>query len=1289
MRVLCPLRLVTAFASLRTTAAMRLAVMGPIVLFTVALAALPHAVRAGPSDPITTLLVEYTFETTGSPPNATANHAAAWPGTPNLPLATGYYTVVQKTNATAGRHAAECTTHLACVSTDVGTPLPSALNAVGQTVSLWMYMLPSGGWCTVANSGNHPWLQMDTGALGGNIAWSTTDQQSLSGPLFALNTWTHFALVFAVGSPAKAYVNGVLVSTAVNATAATPHPWAYDFGGCQGSGWAAQLDDVRLYGFAATAPQIATIYAGNEVTPTMAPTQAPTNAPTGSPTVTSPSLYGQVLLALYTFESGSLLNEANNWIGTPGTPSLSGLVTIQPRFGGPNGTHAGQCAAGYWCAVLPLASVFPDINNVTARTMSLWIYANPSTSDCYAITNSNTGNYQPRLLASGAMQVRWDTDVGSTTIGSLFTANTWQHIVHVTQTGVPAKLYVNGVLAFTSADPVSAPPLLWDYSFGNGCGTDAPVQIDDVRVYGYAVTPSQVATLYAGGALVDPTLAPTAVPTLAPTHAPTALLAPMQTLLASYTFAPGTVHLNGFIDTSADNVAPAWPGTASQPSATGTFFMTPRYTTPGVADRPRCGGGSNCMHIDVAAALADVVGLPAQTVSLWINWNGTRYSFIDCHALQVAGRSQPQLHLDGSVSVTWDSDETASTAAGVFALGAWTHIARVLEVGTVPRLYVNGVSVLNATGATASAPLPWAFAVAQTCGYGDLNPIEVENVQIFGFAATAAQVATLAAGGDIMTAAPTLAPTEAPTGSPTAAPTAMPPLMEYDFSERENATANAAGSGWIGSTPGAPTVVAGGTVVFESAQDTSTAATAARMTSYEGVTDPIARGLIMNASGVVELAAVQGQTVAFWVNIAPGAELAGVPVIYQVYQQPSALALDPNTIAVCASLSVLVDPNQTETTSGLNSTGSSVLVWAPLSETQPTGGWIHLAITTHNEGTSTVWVNGHDMTFSGKDAVAGVPTWDFQFLPDPLGVANGTRIQIAHVRIYQTDLDKPALDALRASSVFAAAVPSAAPTIAPTEAPTAAEASTGRMTCPAGMHGCKCTLHHRWIAADGTEWPYTLLVCIGTLAAGAAIWQHWTSIRTHATEGMRPLESDGDSLWTRLWVMTKWWFDDCNNRLAVAFLPIVIAAQWLRPGGADPSAPAGMDTEAGRAMVGWIAVGVALVANGAMNCVLYRFDPVFLEAIGFTCVRLVWGGALVQWGAQANTDAMAWGAAAAGVTYLEAFALVVYSRATLPRRHFSDTQLSAIGAFQALVFVGTTLAILLIAPCEPSITFSD
>jgi hypothetical protein len=153
----------------------------------------------------------------------------------------------------------------------------------------------------------------------------------------------------------------------------------------------------------------------------------------------------------------------------------------------------------------------------TNFTISLWFRANDtSPGDMYVHRanfrdiNLNWSRGTPLEPGKVLMSIYDNTSTYHEVTSGVLPTNTWIHCV-TTYDGLAQRLYINGVQVSSAS---WSAPLNWDDSFiGEGIGGFAADNtyrfngdIDDVRVYGRTLSPSDVARLYASEAPAAPTI---------------------------------------------------------------------------------------------------------------------------------------------------------------------------------------------------------------------------------------------------------------------------------------------------------------------------------------------------------------------------------------------------------------------------------------------------------------------------------------------------------------------------------------------------------------------------------------------------------------------------------------------------------------------------------------------------------------------------------------------------------------------------------------------------------------
>lgn len=285
------------------------------------------------------------------------------------------------------------------------------------------------------------------------------------------NRWTHLAVTYDNNYNYKIFVNGVATKVGIatkrigpsnrSLFAGSDDPWSGDY--LDGF-----IDDLKVYNYARTPAQIAWDY--NR----------------GKP------------IAHWKMDEGE------------------GAIVHDESGNGNNGTMTNMDAATDWVAgknnkaldfdgtndYLNIGDKY-DYSHADDFSMSAWI----KTNDLSGLEHIMGRDFQSYRLFkdNGQLSFRLDSNNVMLSSGSFLNVTDWFHIA-ATYSGTTktAKIFVNGILKSEDTDS----SLDWtgayqDFSIGNSIGESYYFngQIDDVKIYNYALTPEQIKQDYAGGAV--------------------------------------------------------------------------------------------------------------------------------------------------------------------------------------------------------------------------------------------------------------------------------------------------------------------------------------------------------------------------------------------------------------------------------------------------------------------------------------------------------------------------------------------------------------------------------------------------------------------------------------------------------------------------------------------------------------------------------------------------------------------------------------------------------------------
>ena len=294
-----------------------------------------------------------------------------------------------------------------------------------------------------------------------------------------LNVWTHVAVSMSSTDGTKIYINGVLDKTQSNRknnasslsgesfiggyrsnSGSSPYEYFYD----------GEIDQIRTF---------------NSVLP-----QAAITALYNETTTTAQSASVDYQLANPNSVAYYKMSDATDQIGGHTLTNSNVNFNTEGKFG-----FAGKFNGSNSKLTISNSSFLPQSNN--SRSISCWIKTTGGSNDG-VIGYGNAANSQAFFIYINdqnklGIYCYYDNTDGTIAISN----NTWNHVV-ATYDGTNCKLYVNGVLDFTTAKTLNTGNgefRIGGVNWNNG-GEFFPGDIDQIRIYDSAISAADVTTLY-------------------------------------------------------------------------------------------------------------------------------------------------------------------------------------------------------------------------------------------------------------------------------------------------------------------------------------------------------------------------------------------------------------------------------------------------------------------------------------------------------------------------------------------------------------------------------------------------------------------------------------------------------------------------------------------------------------------------------------------------------------------------------------------------------------------------
>ena len=374
-------------------------------------------------------------------------------------------------------------------SNDYATGFTSLLDNI--TISAWINSNSPGGLDNIFGGAGilcYPSIYSSKFQVYDNVAWRSTTTT------IQPNTWYFVTLSFANSTKdLKLYINGNLEYSGTGLSTFTTS--SISTIGSYGSGvirnFHGKIDQIKIYDYIRTPAQIAWDYNRGKPIAWYKMDECQ-----GS-TVGDWSMNG---------------NTGNISIGPSGSQTILGTCSAGTSAAWTNG------ALGRWNSSLNFDGIDDYVDIGTAptiagsfntTTISAWINVTGGTGTWRAIVSpADSHHFHFQIRNNNMLEIYfYGPGIGtiSTTLFDSSNYNKWFHIVGIWD-GAYAKLYINGKLESQStagSGTISAATTDLTIGRGYGPGRYFSGQIDDVRIYNYALTSEQVKQVYNNGSVVN------------------------------------------------------------------------------------------------------------------------------------------------------------------------------------------------------------------------------------------------------------------------------------------------------------------------------------------------------------------------------------------------------------------------------------------------------------------------------------------------------------------------------------------------------------------------------------------------------------------------------------------------------------------------------------------------------------------------------------------------------------------------------------------------------------------
>jgi hypothetical protein len=525
---------------------------------------------------------------------------------------------------------------------------------------------------------------------------------SVTKSAFTDNNWYQIAATYD-GASMKLYVNGSVVATTSITGSITDgvapnmcigsEVTAIDCNG--GSNWRGNIDDVRIYNRALSAPEATAL--NDQYDPGL-------KAASGEN-----SLAGWWKLDGNAKDSSPYRDNGIMANSPVAAADREGAANAAVMF---NGTTSHITA--------------PDAARLkyTGGNMTISVWMKPNTTEVdggYIVSKpwNGSGGYNYRLQYTSSRQIVGfisGATAFSFTAPAVLTANTWNHIVMTMDSTSHVKLYINGQQNYSNAHTIVS----WTatdlnvklaignlYPYGQGWGGNSVYNfdgtVDDVRIYTRVLSPAEISALY------------------------------------------GSYNSQVTVSNLQSGLVGDWPLNGNAKDS--TPYRNHGTATAATLTTDRKGKANSAYSFDgtTSSILASATGLPSvtrtgtYTISAWI-LPGTNPSMEPVVQSSLSCSDRNSLAVNGTLaSVGYYNGTSWTGKSGTIPGGVWTHLVGVNQAGTLA-LYINGA-------AQAGTSAPYSSCTGTLFGRSDSSGRfyngNIDDVRIWNRALSSSEVNAL------------------------------------------------------------------------------------------------------------------------------------------------------------------------------------------------------------------------------------------------------------------------------------------------------------------------------------------------------------------------------------------------------------------------------------------------------------------------------------------------------------------------------------------------------------------